>query len=122
MTTSTRSQPAALVRGDDGNLHIRRFATPADATAASLTREIGLPPVDEIRMVMGRKGGALSPREFADHLGISARTVRRAYADGGLPGATEHGPKLLKIPASTLRLAQAYGLRQLVRITKAGLI
>lgn len=120
--SATRTQPAALVRGDDGNFHVRHFATPADATAASLDRELRVPPADEIRMVMGRKGGALSPREFADRIGVSARTVRRAYADGGLPGAKEHGPKLLKIPASTLRLAEAYGLRQLVRMTKAGLV
>lgn len=124
-TPPTATQPAprhaALVRGDDGNLHMRRFDSGAAAAMAAGAREI-VPPTTEIEMVMGRKGHFLSPRQFAEKLGISSRTVRRAFNEGGLPGAKEHGPKTLRIPSATLRLAEAYGLQRVVRWAKAGVI
>ena len=50
---------AALVRGDDGNLHVRQFATPAAAAAvASAGRELqAFAALDEVKVVQHPQGG-----------------------------------------------------------------
>ena len=40
---SSEHRHPALVRGDDGNLHVRRFASAADATGAARGRECAAP-------------------------------------------------------------------------------
>jgi hypothetical protein len=58
--------------------------------------------------------------QFARRLGVHPRTVRRCFARKGLPGAVEHGPRLLLIPVRLLRLAEAYGLRWVETEARAG--
>lgn len=112
---------SALVRDDRGGLQVRRFRTARAATLVAMERE--LPEPAEVAAIAGRaRGGELSVRQFADQLGVSHDTVRRAVNAGALPGTKEHGPRLVKIPASTLRLAQTYGLRVLAKLQKHGLV
>ena len=59
---------------------------------------------------------------FAARLGIHPRTIRRQFQRGGLPGAVEHGERILLIPAHLVRLAETYGLRGVERLALAGLI
>lgn len=110
----------ALVRNDRGGLEARRFATAADAAAVSCARE--LPTPDDIHAVTGTRRGEMTSTAFAKALGIHPRTVRRLYARGGLPGAKEHGERILLVPTHLLRLATAYGLRQVERMARAGLL
>ena len=81
-----------------------------------------LPPAHQVQLVMGSGRGTLRAGEFAARLGVCGRTVRRMYERGELPGALEHGPKILVIPTALLRLAQAYGLRRVALMARAGLI
>ena len=119
-TSGTTGDHAALVCGDDGNLHIRRFPSAADAAAASCGRE--LPSPTEIDAVCGKRSGMMRATAFAREMGVHPRTVRRQWARGGLPGCREDGPHLLKVPTHLLRLAHAYGLRGIERMARAGLI
>lgn len=120
---------SALVRGEDGGLHVRRFPTPALAREASRHREV-VPPLapwatpapDELARVAGPARGEVSSTEFARRLKIHPRTVRRWFSAGGLPGAREHGPRTLRVPLRLLRLAQCYGLRRVVAWGKEGLL
>jgi hypothetical protein len=57
---------------------------------------------------------------FADKLGVHPRTIRRAFEKNLLPGAKEHGERILEIPARLLRLAEAYGFQWVKRQAKAG--
>jgi hypothetical protein len=59
---------------------------------------------------------------MARRLGIHPKTIRRQFARGGLPGAKEHGPRILMVPTSLVRLAETYGLRGVERMARAGLI
>jgi hypothetical protein len=118
---------AALVRGDDGNLHIRHFATAQDAAVASAGRELEppsavLPPTEQVQAVIGRRSGEMRHTEFARTLGLTPRQVRDCWKRGGLPGAKEHSAYILVVPRYLLRLAQTYGLRQVERMAKAGLL
>lgn len=110
---------AALVRGDDGNLHVRQFPTAADASAASQHRELNPPRLD-VLMIAGKRSGSIRSPEFARRLGVHPRTIRRCFERGGLPGAKEHGQRILEIPLRLLRLAEAYGLRGVERMAKQG--
>lgn len=111
---------SALVRGEDGNLHIRRFSSAKDAMVAN--RERDLPAPDQVAVVMGRQGGRIRHTVFARKLGLTPRQIRNAYKDGGLPGAIEQTERILEVPVHLVRLAEAYGLKQVVRMAKAGLI
>lgn len=125
---------AALIRGDDGNVHIRRFDTAAQAATASRDREIGTPNIErrtpntqvpsaeEVAAVIGKRSGEMRHTEFARELGISPRIVREQYKRGGLPGTKEHSAYILIVPTHLLRLARTYGLRQVERLAKAGMI
>ena len=133
----------AIIRDDRGDLQIRRFATPADAAAASADRELpapgrtvrafdytrpkatpGLPDLTaaQIDAIGGQRTGEMRHTEFAHRLGISPRTVKRQWLRGGLPGAKQHSSHILMVPVRLLRIAQAYGLRQVERIASAGLL
>lgn len=81
-----------------------------------------LPRTSDIDAIAGPRLRLMRSTEFARKLGISGRTVRRAYARGSLPGAVEHGPRLLMVPTHLLRLATAYGLRGVENMVKAGLL
>lgn len=80
------------------------------------------PTVQQITAVMGRQSGTMRHTEFARRLGLKPRQVRDIYKRGGLPGAKEHSAYILVIPIALLRLAEAYGLRGVERMAKAGLI
>lgn len=100
---------SALVRGDDGNLHIRHFPTAADAARVAAEREIA-----------GRsiKGGLLSFK-LARDLGVHPKTIRRRWERGELPGV-EHGERTLVIPHEACRLVKIYGLVGYARMRAAG--
>lgn len=114
----------ALVRGDDGNLHLRRFATAEQAAEASrhLQDPMPVPSLDEVELVMGKRRGTMRSTEMARRLQVHPRTIRRAYENGWLPGAKEHGPRILEVPVHLYRLAEAYGLRGLERMVKARMV
>ena len=59
---------------------------------------------------------------MARQLGIHPKTIRRQYLRGGLPGAKEHGPRILMVPISLVRLAKIYGLRGVEQMARVGLV
>ena len=81
---------------------------------------MNLPTRAEIEAVAGQTRGMVRCTVFARKLGIHPRTVHRCFARGGLPGAREHGPRILEVPMRLLRLAEAYGLRQVELMAKTG--
>jgi len=81
-----------------------------------------MPTHADVTAVMTGSRGYIRSPEMARRLGVSTRTMRRAFARGELPGAVEHGQRILMVPRHLLRLAEAYGLRGLARIIKAGLL
>lgn len=81
-----------------------------------------LPRLDEITAVAGPRKRMMRHTAFARELGIHPRTERRAFNRGALPGAVEHGERILMVPAHLFRLACAYGLRGVERMAKAGLL
>jgi len=119
--SATSGTFAALVCGDDENLHMRHFRTADEASAAMATRR-ELPTPQEIDLVMGRRGGEMRSARLAREIGVHPRTVRRQFERGGLPGAKEHGARILTIPMYLYRLITAYGMRGVERMAKAGLI
>lgn len=112
---------AALVRGEDGNLHMRHFPTAADACTASSHLE-RTPDAEQVRIVCGRRGGEIKSTKLAREIGVHPRTIRRAFERGELPGCKEHGPRILMVPMHIYRLIMAYGLRGVGRMAKAGQI
>jgi transposase-like protein len=76
----------------------------------------------DIAAVGGSGEGEMRHTELAAKLGIHPRTLRRQFARGGLPGAVEHGERILMVPTRLLRLARAYGLRGVERMANAGLL
>ena len=135
----------AFITDDRGVLQLRRFATAADAAAVSATRELPtptttvrmidrtrrpaaplvpgtIPAPEQIAAVAGQRGGEMRHTEFARRLGIHPRTLKRQWERGGLPGAKQHTRNILVVPVRLLRLAEAYGLRQVERMAQAGLL
>jgi hypothetical protein len=135
----------AFITDGRGNLQLRRFATAADAAAVSATRELPaptstvrmidrtgrpaaplvpgtIPAPEQIAAVTGQRGGHMRHTEFARRLGIHPRTLKRQWLRGGLPGAKQHSVNILVVPIRLLRLAEAYGLRQVERMAQAGLL
>jgi len=82
----------------------------------------GLPNPSEVARIAGSEKGEIRHTVLAARLGVHPRTIRRQFARGGLPGAKEHGQRILIVPASLVRLAHAYGLRGVERMAAAGLI
>jgi hypothetical protein len=105
------SAHTALVREADGSLHVRRFETAAQATHASLDRELRPP---KVRLI--------DHKTFARRLGVGSKLVRHAFRRGTFPGAVEHSETLVVIPVRFLDMAHEHGLRGLERRVKAGLI
>jgi hypothetical protein len=119
MNACSGHRHSALVRGDDGALHVRRFATGDDARGASAARDL---TPESIASIAGPTSGLMPSAVFARKLGIHPRTVRRLHARGALPGSVDHGARLLRVPAHLLRLAVVYGLRGVERMAAAGLL
>lgn len=82
----------------------------------------GIPFASEVERVAGPAAGDVRHTVLAKKLGVHPRTIRRQYLRGGLPGAKEHGARILVVPARLIRLAQAYGLRGIERMATAGLL
>ena len=138
----------AFITDDRGIMQMRRFATAADAAAVSATRELPspttavrmtdrtrrptaltalvmpgtLPDAAQIEAVAGQRTGDMRHTEFARRIGIAPRTLKRQWLRGGLPGAKQHTKNILVVPVRLLRLAEAYGLRQVERMAQAGLL
>ena len=135
----------AFITDDRGVLQMRRFTTAADAAAVSATREPPsptttvrmidrtrrpaalvtpgtLPDAEQIQAVAGQRTGDMRHTEFARRIGIAPRTLKRQWLRGGLPGAKQHTKNILVVPVRLLRLAEAYGLRQVERMAQAGLL
>lgn len=112
---------SALVRGEDGNLHIRNFPTAAAACTASSHLE-RTPDAAQIQIVCGRRGGEIRSTKLAREIGVHPRTIRRAFERGELPGCKEHGERILMVPMHIYRLIMAYGLRGVGRMARVGLI
>lgn len=113
-------KPAALFRNDRGGLEIRHYATPAQAAAVAAGRE--LPQQETVQEIAGHAKGRISHFVFARKLGIPPKIVRSQFKRGGLPGAVQHSSHWIMVPTSLLRLAEAYGLKQVERMAAAGLI
>lgn len=76
---------AALVRGDDGALHVRRFATAADAAGVAAREREFVPayPIHPEDVKPTTKGWP--PSRLARELGISSRTICRRCERDQLP-------------------------------------
>lgn len=88
--------------------------------AAVQFRRTHSPDRAQVLAVAGRSSGTIRSTVFAAKLGVHPRTIRRAYEKNGLPGAKEHGERILEIPTRLLRLAEAYGLRWVISEAMAG--
>jgi signal peptidase I len=113
----TQQEHSALVRGEDGGLHVRRFEKRADAAAAEGSRE-----VSPALATAGKKGW--STGKVAKLIGVSQRTIIRRCEDGTIPH-TDHGTvgqARRTIASETVRLIRAHGLRGLGRMRQAGLV
>lgn len=108
------------VHADDTNLPLRLFAAAARDASANRGREF--PSHKEVQLVIGRRSGEMRHTAMARELGVHPRTIRRQFCRGGLPGAKEHGERILVVPTHLFRLAQAYGLRSVERMARAGML
>lgn len=71
---------------------------------------------------MGSRRGKIRHLDSARRLGVPALLVRAVVKRRGLPGALQHSCHWTMIPPHLLRLAEAYGLRRVEMMAKAGLI
>lgn len=85
-----------------------------------MTRQIKSPSRAEVLAVAGKVNGTVRSTVMAERLGVHARTIRRCFQRGGLPGAKEHGERILEVPTRLLRLAEAYGLRRVEIMARNG--
>jgi hypothetical protein len=125
-TRARRAFPAypALVRGDDGSLHVRSFATAEDANAAaranpSLDHEPAPVPAADAWKHTG------SPAELAARLGFcSGQTITRLCRDGSLPCRDEGAGRMLpryRLPIRAIVASvAARGLRATIAAHRAG--
>jgi len=104
---------AALVRNDRGGLELRRFHTSADAAGAAADREM----VSRVRSA----GPGIPSHQLARELGVSAKTIRRRWEKGDLPGIA-HGERTLLIPHDAVRLVKIHGLLGYAHRRAAGLL
>lgn len=113
---ATTPQYAALIRGDDGGLDVRRFHTAADAAAASAASdgvfESGLSALDKRRKMT-------TSHDLARELGLHPKTVRRWVLRNEIP-AIAHGPRLLMIPNRICQLVKLWGLDGVRRMALRG--
>ncbi|WP_043586905.1 hypothetical protein [Geminisphaera colitermitum] len=115
---------AALVRGDDGALHVRRFATAADAAGVAAREREFVPayPIHPEDVKPTTKGWP--PSRLARELGISSRTICRRCERDQLPYINHGGasrPYRL-IPLHVVKLVKLYGLASVARMRAAGQI
>ena len=114
---------AALIRGDDGGLHVRNFATGEDANAAAQANSsLDYEPASA-RATWRHTG---SPAELSRRLnGVpSVDTITRLCRDGGLPcrddGAGRKLPRYRLPIRAILASVAARGLRATVAAHRAG--
>lgn len=118
---ATEPTRCALVRDDNGGLVVRRF--PAEVAAEhNAARDVTLPDPVQVQSVAGLGRGEIRHSKMAKALGVSTTMIRAQYRRGGLPGAKEHSANILVVPVRLLRLAEAYGLRGVERMAKAGML
>lgn len=92
-------------------------------TAMKRRLPIDLPPYVEIDAVAGRRQrGMIRHTEFAEIIGIRSQIVRRCFLRGGLPGAVQHSANIIMVPQYLVRLTVTYGLLQVERMAKTGLL
>lgn len=105
-----------------------RTSATSNATRRTTVSDTGpsprndLPAVSELERVAGPAQGEMRHTAMAAKLGVHPRTLRRQFLRGGLPGAKEHGERILVVPTRLFRLAQAYGLRGVERMATSGLL
>jgi hypothetical protein len=113
----------ALVRNDSGGLEVRYFATAAEAMAVSHEREVASGTGGDTQALeRGVRPRMIDHRTFAKRIGAPSQLVKAVFRRGGLPGAIEHSPRLLLVPAGLVDQALTYGLRGLERRAKAGVV
>lgn len=104
-----KREHGALIRGDDGNLHIRHFATAADASAASQDRELPTPTTSvTFTTRLRRREWRLA--DAAREIGVSAKTLRRYLPHIRHRAAS---PKITYIPGDEINLIKLHGLHRL---------
>lgn len=81
-----------------------------------------LPNVETIVTVAMHTRHMMSHLDFAEALGITPRLVRAQFRRGGLPGSIVKSPHRIMVPSYLFRLAAAYGLRRVERMTAAGIL
>jgi hypothetical protein len=101
---------AALVRGDDNGLAVRRFATPEAASDAAQARELARPAA----MVRSKRSEWKLSRA-AKELGICARTLKRALS-GGFIRTRQPSPNVTYIPGDEVNLLKIHGIHGLRRL------
>lgn len=108
---------AALVRGEDGGLAVRRFARAEDAQAHSDQREVA-PERPATRYAKAD----WTTGDLAKLLGVSQRTIIRRCELDLLP-FVDHGTATQprrRFTAETIRLIRRHGLGGVARMRQAG--
>lgn len=92
----------------------------AESSSTHTPYGVRLPSRDEVAAVAGASKGLMRSTAFAARLGVHGRTVRRCFERGGLPGAKEHGPRILLVPTRLVRVAETWGLKNLELMARTG--
>lgn len=114
MVAERERNHAALVRGDDGSLHVRHFATAQAAQAAQIPQDF---VVDDSPRAAGRPRGRVRLSEAAREIGVHPKTFKKYLKHI----RHEHpSPYVVYIPRSELDLIRIHGLHGLARMRAAG--
>ncbi|EIQ00718.1 hypothetical protein OpiT1DRAFT_05273 [Opitutaceae bacterium TAV1] len=127
---------AALVRGDDGGLHVRSFPSAQEAATASAPAREAAGGAPDLRMscsaslaaphpeagTAGTSPRGWRPSRLARELGVSKRTVSRRCEANELPFIDHGGGKrpYRIIPMHVVKLVKLYGLGGVARMRAAG--
>lgn len=97
---------SALTRGDDGNLHVRRFATAAEATAASNAAREYYAPAPVVAPTSKRRTEWKLSR-VAQELGVGVKTIKKY-----LPFLRyrKPSPNITYLPGEEVNLLKIHGL------------
>lgn len=110
---------AALVRGDDGGLAVRRFTRAEDARAHDMAREIVPEKTQD-----ARRKAKWTPAMVGKLIGVSGVTISRRCVANMLPYVDYGTPnqQRFRLTDDTVRLIKIHGLAGVARLRQAGQI
>jgi hypothetical protein len=120
MVKERDSRPSALVRGDDGYLHLRQFVSAVDANLASHHLNFVTPDAYEPAPSCRRRSrGRLRLAEAAREIGVCAKTFKKYLTH------IRHerpSPNVTLIPREEMDLLKIHGLHGLARLRLSSLL